>query len=102
MQAMPVKTVSVSLQPVAQSSEYMATVKSRRSATILPQVAGIEVDPLDGRITVFPKPGERILEPVEALLRQQGLEISEIQLERGRIDEVFRQITLGGEREAQP
>ncbi|WP_239461807.1 efflux RND transporter periplasmic adaptor subunit [Occallatibacter savannae] len=41
MQAMPVKTVAVSLQPVAQSSEYMATVKSRRSATILPQVAGM-------------------------------------------------------------
>ena len=41
MQAMPVKTVSVSLQPVAQTSEYMATVKSRRSATILPQVAGM-------------------------------------------------------------
>jgi ABC-2 type transport system ATP-binding protein len=59
----------------------------------LPQVAAIEVDPLDGRITVFPKPGERILEPVEHLLRQQGLEVSEIQLERGRLDEVFRQIT---------
>jgi RND family efflux transporter MFP subunit len=41
MQAMPVKTVPVSLQPVAQSSEYMATVKSRRSATILPQVSGL-------------------------------------------------------------
>jgi len=38
---MPVKTVAVSLQPVAQSSEYMATVKSRRSATILPQVSGV-------------------------------------------------------------
>ncbi|MET0330264.1 MAG: ABC transporter ATP-binding protein [Dyella sp.] len=59
----------------------------------LPQVAGIEVDPLDGRITVFPRPGERILEPVESLLRQQGLEVSEIQLERGRLDEVFRTIT---------
>jgi RND family efflux transporter MFP subunit len=41
MQAMPVKAVAVSLQPVAQSSEYMATVKSRRSASILPQVSGI-------------------------------------------------------------
>ncbi|HEY8681805.1 MAG TPA: ABC transporter ATP-binding protein, partial [Rhodanobacter sp.] len=59
----------------------------------LPQVAAIEVDPLDGRITVFPKPGERILEAVERLLREQGLEVSEIQLERGRLDEVFRQIT---------
>ncbi|MDE2307484.1 MAG: ABC transporter ATP-binding protein, partial [Xanthomonadaceae bacterium] len=59
----------------------------------LPQVAAVEVDALDGRITVFPKPGQRILEPVEALLRAQGLEVSEIQLERGRLDEVFRQIT---------
>jgi len=67
----------------------------------LPQVAGIEVDPLDGRITVFPKPGERILEPVETLLRQQGLEVSEIQLERGRLDEVFRQITLGTDAQVQ-
>jgi RND family efflux transporter MFP subunit len=41
MQAMPVKTVSVQLQPVAQSNEYMATIKSRRSATILPQVSGL-------------------------------------------------------------
>jgi len=63
----------------------------------LPQVAAIEVDPLDGRITVFPKPGTRILEPVETLLREQGLEVSEIQLERGRLDEVFRQITTGGD-----
>ncbi len=41
MQAMPVKTVSVSLQPVAQSNEYMATIKSRRSATMMPQVSGL-------------------------------------------------------------
>jgi len=41
MQAMPVKTVAVSLEPVAQSSEYMATIKSRRTATILPQVSGL-------------------------------------------------------------
>jgi ABC-2 type transport system ATP-binding protein len=61
----------------------------------LPQVAGVEIDPLDGRVTVFPKPGARILEPVERLLREQGLEVSEIQLERGRLDEVFRQITSG-------
>jgi ABC-2 type transport system ATP-binding protein len=62
----------------------------------LPQVAAIEVDPLDGRITVFPKQDARILESVENLLRQQGLEVSEIQLERGRLDEVFRHITTDG------
>ena len=43
MQAMPVQTVAVTLAPVAQSSEYVATIKSRRSATLQPQV--------DGRLT---------------------------------------------------
>ena len=40
MQAMPVQTVTVNLQPVAQASEYVSTIKSRRSATIQPQVSG--------------------------------------------------------------
>lgn len=40
MQAMPVKTVSVELQPVPQANDYVATVKSRRSATLQPQVSG--------------------------------------------------------------
>lgn len=44
MQAMPVRTVAAEMQPVAQSSEYMATIKSRRSATIAPQVSGILTD----------------------------------------------------------
>ena len=39
-QAMPVQTVAVAMQPVPQSSEYVATVKSRRSATLQPQVVG--------------------------------------------------------------
>jgi RND family efflux transporter MFP subunit len=45
MQAMPVQTVAVSLAPVPQSSEYVATIKSRRSATLQPQV--------DGRLTAI-------------------------------------------------
>jgi len=42
-QAMPVQTATVTLAPVPQSSEYVATIKSRRSATLQPQV--------DGRLT---------------------------------------------------
>ncbi len=41
MQAMPVQTATVTMQPVAQSSEYVATIKSRRSATMQPQVSGV-------------------------------------------------------------
>jgi RND family efflux transporter MFP subunit len=40
MQAMPVQTVAVKLAPVAQSSDYVATIMSRRSTTIQPQVSG--------------------------------------------------------------
>jgi RND family efflux transporter MFP subunit len=43
MHAMPVQTVAVAMAPVPQSSEYVATIKSRRSATLQPQV--------DGRLT---------------------------------------------------
>ena len=41
MQGMPVQTAAVTLAPVQQSSEYVATIKSRRSATLLPQVSGL-------------------------------------------------------------
>jgi RND family efflux transporter MFP subunit len=41
MQGMPVQTVAVTMAPVAQSSEYVATIKSRRSATLQPQVSGM-------------------------------------------------------------
>ncbi len=39
-QALPVKTQTVDLAQVPQTDEYVATIKSRRSATIQPQVDG--------------------------------------------------------------
>lgn len=38
--AMPVKVETVSVQPVPVTDNYVATIKSRRSATIQPQVSG--------------------------------------------------------------
>lgn len=40
-QGLPVQTSTVALAPVPQSSEYVATIKSRRSTAIAPQVSGI-------------------------------------------------------------
>jgi RND family efflux transporter MFP subunit len=52
-QALPVQTQAVSLAPVARSDEYVATIKSRRSATIQPQV--------DGSLTrILVKSGDRV------------------------------------------
>lgn len=40
MQALPVQTITVTANPVPQSDTYVATIKSRRSATMNPQVSG--------------------------------------------------------------
>ena len=58
-------------------------------------VAAIEVDPQDNRITAFPKPGRSIFVAVGDALRAQGIAVSELALEPGRLDEVFRTITQG-------
>jgi RND family efflux transporter MFP subunit len=53
MQATPVQTVTISNSPVPKSDEYTATIKSRRSATLSPQV--------DGNITeILVKSGDRV------------------------------------------
>lgn len=60
-------------------------------------VAQVEIDPQDGRLTAFPRAGQRIFDKVEDYLRSQGIQVSEVQLERGRLDEVFRNITQGAQ-----
>src|SRR5271165_4384273 len=53
MQALPVQTVTVNDAPVPKSDEYTATIKSRRSATLSPQV--------DGNLTqILVKSGDRV------------------------------------------
>jgi len=63
-------------------------------------VAAVEIDPQDHRITAFPKPGKEIFAPISELLKTQGIAVSELQLESGRLDEVFRTITQGSAQEA--
>jgi ABC-2 type transport system ATP-binding protein len=59
----------------------------------LSDVASVEVDAQDQRITAFPRQGKQIFGAVSELLKSQGIAVSEVQLERGRLDEVFRKIT---------
>lgn len=52
-QAVPVQTVTINDSPVPKSDEYTATIKSRRSATLSPQV--------DGNLTeILVKSGDRV------------------------------------------
>jgi len=59
----------------------------------LAEVKNVEVDPQDQRITAFPKPGKQIFTAISELLKTQGIPVNELQLESGRLDEVFRSIT---------
>lgn len=60
----------------------------------LPEVDSVEVDPVTARVTVFPRDGQDIFGPVTNLLQAQRVRIEELQLERGRLEDVFRQVTL--------
>jgi RND family efflux transporter MFP subunit len=69
-QALPVQTQTVALAPVEQSSDYVATIKSRRSVTIMPQV--------DGNLTqILVKSGDHVKagQPIMIVdpVRQQAL-----------------------------
>jgi ABC-2 type transport system ATP-binding protein len=73
-----------------------ADLRAVRSAVAaLPEVAEIELDEKTGRITAFPAAGRLPLGPVNRLAEQNGWHLAELELESGRLDEVFRSITGG-------
>jgi ABC-2 type transport system ATP-binding protein len=69
---------------------------AREALARVPDVAAIEVDAQDNRITAFPKPGRQIFAAVNEALKAQDIVVRELALEGGRLDEVFRTITQGG------
>jgi ABC-2 type transport system ATP-binding protein len=66
---------------------------ARAALARVPDIAAIEVDPQDNRITAFPKPGRAIFVAVGDALKERGVVVRELALEPGRLDEVFRTIT---------
>lgn len=64
------------------------------------EIDSIEIDPQDRRLTAFPRQGKNILSAVNAAMNDNNIMVSELQLESGRLDEVFRSITEPHFREA--
>ncbi len=97
-QAMPVKVAPVTLAPVANSDTYVATIKSRRSATMQPQV--------DGNLTrIFVKSGDVVkagqvlmqIDPLKqfaTVQQQQGTEAQKKAVYQYNQSEVERQRKL--------
>ena len=68
---------------------------ARETLVRIADVESVAIDPQDQRVTAFPRQGKSIFAAVNEALKAQGIAVSEIQLERGRLDEVFRTITQG-------
>ncbi|MNG33646.1 hypothetical protein D3C84_1199440 [compost metagenome] len=58
-------------------------------------MAGVEENRLEHSFTVLAQPGQVIFPQVNALIHQRGWQIDELDVERGRLDEVFRSLTRG-------
>jgi ABC-2 type transport system ATP-binding protein len=74
---------------VVEQPERVASVLSE-----LPQARKVELR--EGELTVFPAEGQRLFEVISDVVRDNGWAVSELRLEAGRLDEVFRQVTKGG------
>ena len=61
----------------------------------LPGVAGVEENALGHSLSILAKPGEVIFPQVNALIAERGWQVKELNVERGRLDEVFRSLTRG-------
>lgn len=59
----------------------------------LPEARKVELR--EGELTVFPAADGKLFEVVSDAVRQHGWSVSELRLEAGRLDEVFRHVTRG-------
>jgi ABC-2 type transport system ATP-binding protein len=66
---------------------------ARRSIALLPEVAEVELDARELRLTAIPKPGANTLSAVSAIIEKNNWDVPELHLESGRLDEVFRALT---------
>jgi ABC-2 type transport system ATP-binding protein len=73
---------------VVEEPERVASILSE-----MPQARKVELS--EGELTVFPAEGARLFEVISDAVKEYGWSVSELRLEAGRLDEVFRQVTQG-------
>ena len=64
-----------------------------REIALLPEVAAIESNARELRLTALPKSGANVLSAVSAIIDKYDWDVPELHLESGRLDEVFRSLT---------
>lgn len=79
--------VTLRLQPVEGAREALSE---------LPEVLEIKQLSDDGEMLVVPRKDQQVYPAVAELVRQKGWLVEELFVQKGRLDDVFRQITVGG------
>ena len=74
---------------VVNDPERVASILSE-----LPQARKVELK--EGELTVFPAGDGGLFEVISDAVKEHSWSVSELRLEAGRLDEVFRQVTQGG------
>ncbi len=72
------------------------SISARAALDGMPGVTGFEQNVLDGRLYIFTTAKSRIDEAIAERLRHRHVAFTDMRIERGRLDEVFRSITMPG------
>jgi ABC-2 type transport system ATP-binding protein len=67
--------------------------EARREIAALPEVAEVESDERELRLTAIPRSGKNALPGVSSIIVRHDWQVPELHLESGRLDEVFRTLT---------
>lgn len=80
---------AVTIQLSSENVESVSNILEEMS-----EVKRIETENETGTVRVIPENGSVIIEKVSLLVRENGLIVDEIYVERGHLDEVFRDLTV--------
>lgn len=92
--ATPAELLAKSRYDRAVSIQVADSISARAALDGMPGVTGFEQNALDGRLYVFTKTKARTDEAIAERLRQRLVAFTDLRIERGRLDEVFRSITM--------
>lgn len=92
--ATPAELLAKSRYDRAVSVQVTDSISARAALDGMPGVTGFEQNALDGRLYVFTKTKTRADEAIAERLRQRHVAFTDMRIERGRLDEVFRSITM--------
>lgn len=92
--ATPLELLAKSRYDRAVSMQVADSISARAALDGMPGVTGFEQNSADGRLYVFIKTKAGSDEAIAERLRQRQVAFADLRIERGRLDEVFRSITL--------